>query len=89
MQWKEGGRYDVANIGHLFAYVECIEAYGNPGQPVYEAEYFTWFIAPDDEDKNHRRAITGGRADTREEAEVAIKSSIKTLAERLLHDLGA
>lgn len=89
MQWKdEGGRYTHAQIGHLFAYVEHVEPYSRPGEPDYEPASFEWFVAPDDEDKNYRRALASGKANTFQEAEIAIRLRIKALAEKLVADAG-
>ncbi len=92
LKWKEGGRYFHATIGHLFAYIEKIDAYKKPGHPDYEAEHFEWFIAPDDEDKAERRSVAGSdrsRVATFQEAEQMVIAAIKRLGQALLDGVDA
>lgn len=91
LQWKEGGRYFETAIGHLYVFIEKIDAYKEPGHPDHEPEHFEWFIAPDDEDKCYRRAIAGSdrsRIATFQEAKTAAIAAIRRLGQALLDGVG-
>jgi len=73
--WQESGRYEKAQAGHLFCYIECID--------YEEDDHYEWFIAPDDEDKNDRRAIAGSdyaRLPSREAAIAAVEAALRDIS---------
>jgi len=89
LTWRTGGRYAQAQAGHLHCYVEHVEAYKEPGHPDHAPESFAWFVAPDDEDKNYRRAIREGRAGTRDGALAAVEEALFEIACGVLRATGA
>jgi hypothetical protein len=86
IMWEQAGRYKKACIGPLFAYVD--DPLARTIQD-HHHQSLQWFIAPDDEDKNYRRALIDGVANTFEEAEARIREAIKRLADELLAGLEA
>jgi hypothetical protein len=88
MRWDDdGGRYIRATVGPLFAYIETRESYGEPGHPDYEPEKFEWFIAPDDEDKNYRRAYASGYASMMSIAKTDIEAALLRIVEEIKKDI--
>lgn len=89
MKWTEnGGRYLKATVGHLFAYIEEIEAYKTSEHPDYEPASFNWFIAPDDEDKNYRRALASGTAATLKDARLKIEEALRKILAKFIEAIG-
>lgn len=76
--------YETARAGHLYCYVHGNGGYKYAGHPDYEPETFNWFIAPDDEDKNYRRALAEGNGATMQEAKDALRTAVRKIADDLV-----
>lgn len=87
IEWKPTGRFVYASIGHLFAYIEDNGGHRYPGHPDYEPPTFQWFIAPDREDKNYRRALEDGNAESLEAAKAAIVVAFRRILDKLTADV--
>ncbi len=82
IEWKPCGRYIVASVGYLFAYIEDRER-----EPEGDDTLINWFTAPDDEDKNYRRALEDGTAETVEGAKAAVIEAFHRIRDKLVTDI--
>lgn len=82
-------RYETARAGSLFCYIKGNGGFKQPGHADYEPERFNWYIAPDDEDKNYRRAIAEGCADSIIEAKLEIHAALLTETNAILEAVNA
>ena len=90
MKWAEVRKgYATATVGHLFAYVEGNGGYKAPEHPDHEPERFNWFIAPDQEDKNYRRALAEGCSETLDIAKRAVEQALHQIVEQMRLSLNA
>ena len=88
MKWTEARKgYMTATVGPLFAYVQGNGGYKAPDHPDHEPERFNWFVAPDNEDKNDRRALAEGCSDTMDTAKHAVELALHQIIEQMHKDL--
>jgi len=91
MKWREDPAvregYASARVGPLFAYVEGNGGYQKPGHPDHEPERFNWFIAPDDKDKNDRRAIAQGCEESMEVAKREVELALGQIVDQMREEL--
>jgi hypothetical protein len=88
MKWiavREG--YKKAVVGPLFAYIEGNGGHRVPDHPDHEPERFNWFIAPDDEDKNHRRALVEGSAESMDSAKEDVELALHQIVVLMREDI--
>jgi hypothetical protein len=85
MKWKNVYEdYERATVGHLYCY---IRGDGGGYRGTGGSTAFAWFIAPDDEDKNYRRALAEGNAPTMDQAKTEVETAIRQIAADLVKDI--
>ena len=79
--------YHKARCGHLFVRIREESAYQEPGHPLHQPSYYSWFVEPDDEDKSYRRAIYLGEAPTVAAAKHAADEACRAIVAAMISSL--
>ena len=88
MKWREiYEKYEVAKVGPLYCSIQGSGGYKEPGHPDHEPETFNWLVAPDDEDKNYRRAYADGNSSTMDGAKFDVEVALHRIIDKMREDM--